>query len=134
MQDSIERLPMNVESVIRRIETEQLKSNLPKFRIGDSVTVHVKVREGDKERIQQFSGIVIARGGRGINQTITVRRISYGVGVERVFPLHSPMIEKFEIVKQGDTRRAKLYYLRHRTGKAAMAVKELKDQPAATNN
>ncbi len=114
-------------NVITKIETEQLKKDLPEIRIGDSVNVHVKVREGDKERIQVFSGVVIARKGRGINENITVRRISYGVGVERVFPVHSPMIEKFEITKRGDARRAKLYYLRKRTGKAALAVKESKE-------
>ncbi len=125
---------MNTDTLIKKIESEQLKSGIPNFRVGDSVNVHVKVREGDKERIQQFSGVIIARGGRGINETITVRRISYGVGVERVFPVHSPMIEKFEVVKQGVTRRAKLYYLRNRTGKAATAVKELRSEATSLRN
>ena len=120
-------------NLISKIESEQLKNNLPQFRVGDSVNVHVKVREGDKERIQVFSGVIIARKGRGINENITVRRISYGVGVERVFPLHSPMIEKFEITKRGDARRAKLYYLRNRTGKAALAVKEGRDVETQKN-
>jgi large subunit ribosomal protein L19 len=95
-----------------------------KFKVGDGVRVHTRVREGDKERIQIFSGIVIGRKGTGINQTFTVRRISYGEGVERVFPVHSPRIAKVEVEKQGKARRAKLNYLRERKGKEATAVRE----------
>ena len=95
------------------------KEALTSFAIGDTITVHVKIREGEKERIQLFSGIVIARDGGSATETFTVRRISHGVGVERVFPLHSPSVAKIEVESSGQTRRAKLYYLRDRTGKAA---------------
>jgi large subunit ribosomal protein L19 len=110
--------------IIEKIEHEQLKKGLPKFSVGDAVRVHTRIREGDKERIQAFAGIVIARKGYGISETFTVRRISYGEGVERVFPMHSPFIEKIEIERPGDVRRAKLYYLRKRVGKQAMRVDE----------
>ena len=109
---------------IDTISKEQQKSDLTKFKVGDGVRVHTRVVEGDKERIQIFSGIVIARKGTGINETFTVRRISYGEGVERVFPLHSPRIAKVEVEKQGKARRAKLNYLRDRKGKEATAVRE----------
>lgn len=105
--------------IIRAIEQEQMKKDVPDFQPGDTVRVHVKVVEGDKERIQAFEGVVIARKGRGLTENFTVRRISYGVGVERIFPIHSPRIEKIEILRRGKVRRAKLYYLRERTGKAA---------------
>lgn len=110
--------------IIDAIEKEQLKSGLAKFRVGDGVRVHTRVVEGDKERIQIFAGIVIGRKGRGLNETFTVRRISYGEGVERVFPLHSPRIAKVEVEKTGTARRAKLNYLRARKGKEATAVRE----------
>ena len=110
--------------IVATIEKDQLKSDLAEFRVGDGVRVHTRVVEGDKERIQIFSGIVIGRKGRGRNETFTVRRISYGEGVERVFPLHSPRIAKLEVEKQGKTRRAKLNYLRTRKGKEATAVRE----------
>jgi large subunit ribosomal protein L19 len=110
--------------IIQKIEKEQLKPGITGFRVGDSVRVHTRVVEGDKERIQIFSGIVIGRRGTGINSCFTVRRISYGEGVERVFPLHSPRIAKVEVERKGDVRRAKLNYLRDRKGKSAMAVKE----------
>ena len=110
--------------IIDAIEKEQLKTDVAKFKVGDGVRVHTRVREGDKERIQIFSGIVIGRKGRGINETFTVRRISYGEGVERVFPLHSPRISKVEVEKEGKSRRAKLNYLRTRKGKEATAVRE----------
>ena len=100
------------------------RSDLPAIRPGDTVRVHVKIKEGDKERIQIFAGIVIGRKGRGLNETFTVRRISYGEGVERVFPLHSPRIAKVEVEKEGRARRAKLNYLRTRKGKEATAVRE----------
>ena len=110
--------------IIDLIEKEQFKSDLTNFKVGDGVRVHTRVREGDKERIQIFAGIVIGRKGRGINETFTVRRISYGEGVERVFPIHSPRIAKVEIEKAGRARRAKLNYLRDRKGKEATAVRE----------
>jgi large subunit ribosomal protein L19 len=108
--------------IIKEITDIQVKTNLPAFKVGDGVRVHTKVREGDKERIQVYSGIVIARKGGGIHETFTVRRISYGEGVERVFPVNSPNIEKIEIERVSEPMRARLYYLRKRTGKAAMAV------------
>jgi large subunit ribosomal protein L19 len=111
-------------NIIDTISDEQQKGNVAEFKVGDGVRVHTRVVEGDKERIQIFSGIVIGRKGRGINATFTVRRISYGEGVERVFPVHSPRIAKVEVEKQGKARRAKLNYLRHRKGKEATAVRE----------
>jgi large subunit ribosomal protein L19 len=110
--------------IIDAIEKEQFKTETPAFRVGDSVRVHTRVVEGDKERIQIFVGIVIGRKGRGLNETFTVRRISYGEGVERVFPMHSPRIAKVEVEKEGRARRAKLNYLRTRKGKEATAVRE----------
>ena len=110
--------------IIKEITSTQLKATLPPFKVGDGVRVHTKVREGDKERIQIFSGIVIARKGSGIHETFTVRRISYGEGVERVFPTHSPNIEQIEIERESEPMRARLYYLRNRTGKAAVAIRE----------
>ena len=110
--------------IIDAIEKDQLKTDVAEFKVGDGVRVHTRVREGDKERIQIFAGIVIGRKGRGINETFTVRRISYGEGVERVFPIHSPRIAKVEVEKSGQARRAKLNYLRNRKGKEATAVRE----------
>lgn len=101
------------------IEKEQMKTDLPEFGPGDTVRVHVVVSEGGRERIQVFEGVVLARKGGGLSETFTVRRISYGVGVERVFPLHSPSIAQIEVVRRGRVRRAKLYYLRKLRGKAA---------------
>ncbi len=103
---------------IKLVEATQLKSDIPDFKAGDTVNVHVIVKEGDKERIQEFQGIVISRRGSGINETFTVRKISDGVGVERIFPLHSPRIAKIEKVKAGKVRRAKLYYVRKLAAKA----------------
>ena len=111
-------------TIIDKINQEQLKKETAKFNVGDSVRVHTIVKEGDKERVQIFAGVVIARRGSLINESFTVRRISYGEGVERVFPLHSPRIAKVEVETAGTARRAKLNYLRKRTGKAAMAVRE----------
>lgn len=105
--------------LIRQIENEQIKKDLPDFFPGDSVRVHVKVVEGARERTQVFEGIVIKRQGGSLRETFTVRRVTYGVGVERTFPLHSPKIERLEVMRHGDVRRAKLYYLRKLTGKAA---------------
>ena len=109
---------------LKIIAAESVKENAPKFEIGDTVRVDVKIREGDRERIQAFEGTVIAKKGSGVAETFTVRRVSYGVGVERVFPLHSPNVAAVTIVRHGKVRRSKLYYLRDRVGKAAK-VKEL---------
>ncbi len=106
-------------NIIQALEKAQLKEGIPAFRVGDTVKVHAKVVEGDKERIQVFEGVVIGRQGAGARETIRVRKLSYGVGVERLFPLHSPMIDKIELAKEGKVRRAKLYYLRELRGKAA---------------
>jgi large subunit ribosomal protein L19 len=111
-------------NIIQKIEKEQFKPEITPFRVGDTVKVHTRVVEGDKERIQLFSGIVIGRRGSGLNAFFTVRRISYGEGVERMFPLHSPRIAKIEVERQGNVRRAKLNYLRNRKGKQAVTVKE----------
>jgi len=111
-------------TIIGKIESEQLKNDLTAFNVGDTVKVHTRVVEGDKERIQIYSGIVIGRKGTGLNANFTVRRVSYGEGVERVFPLHSPRIAKVEIERRGAVRRAKLNYLRDRKGKSATTVKE----------
>lgn len=113
-----------MSKIIDAIEKEQLKTDGGKFKVGDGVRVHTRVVEGDKERIQIFAGIVIGRKGRGLNETFTVRRISYGEGVERVFPINSPRIAKVEVEKEGRARRAKLNYLRGRKGKEATAVRE----------
>ena len=104
---------------IRVLEQEQMRSDIPPFRVGDTVKINVKVVEGTRERIQAFEGLVIARKSGSVRETITVRRVSYGIGVERVFPLHSPRIDSIQIMKRGKVRRAKLYYLRDRVGKAA---------------
>ena len=117
--------------VIKELTAHQIKNDLPPFKVGDGVRVHTKVREGDKERVQVFAGVVIARKGHGIHETFTVRRISYGEGVERVFPVNSPNIDKIEIERESEPMRARLYYLRNRQGKAAMAVKERRAE--ATN-
>jgi len=106
-------------NIIQEITKEQLRQDLPKFRAGDTVKVHVKVIEGSRERIQLFEGVVIKRRGGGISETFTVRKISYGVGVERTFPVNSPKIDKLEVARRGKVRRAKLYYLRALRGKAA---------------
>ena len=105
--------------ILKSIEHEQLKNKIPELRVGNTVRVHVRIKEGNKERIQVFEGIIIKKQGGGVNATFTVRRISYGVGVEKTFLVHSPMIEKVEVVRVGKARRAKLYYLRDRVGKAA---------------
>lgn len=113
-----------MNQIIKDITAAQVKTNSVPFKVGDGVKVHTKVREGDKERTQIFAGVVIARKGSGIHETFTVRRISYGEGVEKVFPVNSPNVEKIEVEKNSENGRARLYYLRDRTGKAAMAVKE----------
>lgn len=105
--------------IISAVERPQMKEGIPSFRVGDTIRVHAKVVEGDKERIQVFEGVVIGRSGSGARETVRVRKLSYGVGVERIFPLHSPMIDKIELAKEGKVRRAKLYYLRELRGKAS---------------
>jgi large subunit ribosomal protein L19 len=112
------------QALLEKIESEQFRKNPVEFAVGDTVRVHTKVVEGDKERIQIFTGVVIGRRGRGLNEMFTVRRISYGEGVERVFPIHSPRVDKIEVERKGSVRRAKLTYLRKRIGKGAVAVKE----------
>jgi large subunit ribosomal protein L19 len=109
--------------LVKAVESEQLKNAYPEVEIGDFVKVHLKIKEGNRERVQVFEGTVIARKGGGLSESITIRRLSYGVGVERILPVHSPKIDKIEIVRKGLVRRAKLYYLRQRVGKAAK-VKE----------
>src|SRR5580658_11090544 len=115
--------------IIKEITAFQVKQDLTPFKVGDGVRVHTKVREGDKERVQVYSGIVIARKGHGIHETFTVRRISYGEGVERVFPVNSPNIDRIEIERESEPMKSRLYYLRHRTGKAAVAVREKEKRP-----
>src|SRR6187455_1466779 len=121
------------QDLLDKIHSEQFRKEPAKFNVGDSVRVHTKVVEGDKERIQVFAGVVIGRRGRGLNETFTVRRISYGEGVERVFPTNSPRVDKVEVERQGDVRRAKLTYLRTRLGRGATLVKEKEGKtPAKT--
>ena len=119
------------QALQKKIESEQFRKDDAKFNVGDTVRVHTKVVEGDKERIQIFSGVVIGRRGTGINETFSVRRISYGEGVERIFPLHSPRVDKIEVERHGDVRRAKLTYLRKRIGKGATLVKEMEAKAEA---
>ncbi len=120
------------QALLEKIESEQFRKEPADFAVGDSVRVHTKVVEGDKERIQVFSGVVIGRRGRGLNESFTVRRISYGEGVERVFPTHSPRVEKVEVERKGSVRRAKLTYLRKRLGRGATLVKE-REETVATS-
>src|ERR1700685_2840068 len=120
------------QALLDKIESEQYRKNPVDFGVGDSVKVHTKVVEGDKERIQIFSGVVIGRRGHGLNSTFTVRRISYGEGVERIFPVHSPRIDKVEGERTGSVRRAKLTYLRQRIGKGATLVTEKEGRTAAS--
>ena len=119
------------QALLKKIESEQFRKDDSKFAVGDSVKVHTKVVEGDKERIQIFAGVIIGKRGTGLNETFSVRRISYGEGVERVFPLHSPRVEKVEVEREGAVRRAKLTYLRKRLGKGATLVKEKAEKVAA---
>jgi len=113
-------------NLLELIDKEGIKDDVVPFKVGDTVKVHFKIVEGNKERIQVFEGLVIARKNGGVRETFTVRKISFGVGVERVFPVHSPRIDKIEVIRHGDVRRAKLYYIRDLTGKAATRVKEAK--------
>ena len=119
------------QALLDKIEKEQYRKEPLIFNVGDSVRVHTKVVEGDKERIQVFAGVVIGRRGHGLNEMFSVRRISYGEGVERIFPIHSPRVEKIEVERHGDVRRAKLTYLRKRLGKGATLVKEARKAVAA---
>ena len=114
-----------MSNIIDVIEKEGMRTDLPEFNIGDTVKVFVKVVEGNRERLQGFEGVVIARKNGGIRETFTVRRVSYGIGIERIFPLHSPKIDHIEVIRKGAVRRAKLYYLRERSGKSAK-IKEKK--------
>jgi|SRR6185436_9381315 len=118
------------QALLDKIQSEQFRKDNAKFGVGDSVKVHTKVVEGEKERIQVFSGVVIGKRGRGLNETFTVRRISYGEGVERIFPLHSPRVDKIEVERSGAVRRAKLTYLRKRLGKGATLVREKEEKAA----
>jgi large subunit ribosomal protein L19 len=111
--------------IIKSIEHEQLKNEIPVLKIGDTVRVHARIKEGNRQRIQVFEGIIIKKQGGGVNETFTVRRISYGVGVEKTFLIHSPNVEKVEVVRVGKARRAKLYYLRDRVGKAAKTKEQV---------
>ena len=113
-------------NTLDQIESAQLRDDIPKFNPGDTVRVDVRVIEGGRERTQAFEGVVIARKGGGIRETFTVRKISFGVGVERIFPVHAPIVQKIEVLRRGDVRRAKLYYLRDRVGKATR-IKEKRD-------
>ena len=116
-----------MNEIIRALEREQLRSDIPAFRVGDTVRVFVKVVEGSRERLQAFEGTVIARRNGSVRETFTVRRVSYGIGVERTFPLHSPCVDHIVVLRRGKVRRAKLYYLRNLSGKAAK-IKELRDR------
>jgi large subunit ribosomal protein L19 len=116
---------MSKNKIIEQIENEQLKSDVPEFGAGDSVVVQVRVREGNRERLQAYEGVVIARRNRGLNSAFTVRKISHGVGVERTFQTHSPQIESITVKRRGDVRKAKLYYLRERSGRSARIKEKL---------
>ena len=115
-----------MNEIIKNIEAAQLKENVPSFNVGDTVKVYVKIKEGDKSRIQLFEGTVIAKKHGGISETFTVRRVAHGCGIERVFPLHSPVVDRVEVVRKGKVRRAKLYYLRDRVGKAAKVKEQIR--------
>jgi large subunit ribosomal protein L19 len=119
-------------NVLDAVDAASLRSDIPTFRAGDELKVHVRVIEGSKSRIQVFQGIVIRRQGNGARETFTIRKVSYGVGVERTFPVHTPVIEKIEVVRRGDVRRAKLYYLRDLRGKAAKIREKRSDVEAST--
>jgi len=129
-QQTFDKKPkfLNIMTILAKIESEQFKSEITSFEVGDTIKVHTRVIEGDKERVQIYSGIVIGRKGCGINENFTVRRVSYGEGVERVFPLHSPRIAKIEVERCGAVRRAKLNFLRQRKGKSATTVKDRADR------
>ena len=119
-----------MSNILNELDNESKRDDIPGFRPGDTVKVHVKVVEGSRSRVQVFQGVVIRRQGGGLQETFTVRKVSFGVGVERTFPLHTPIVDKVEVVTRGDVRRAKLYYLRELRGKAAK-IKERRDTPVA---
>jgi large subunit ribosomal protein L19 len=120
--------------VIQEIESQQLKNNLPKFHVGDTISIHQRIIEGDKERIQIFTGIVIARRGSGLSETLSLYRFSYGAGIERVYLLHSPKIAKIEVIRTGKVRKSKLYYLRGRSGKASKVEEHIGPAKEASGN
>ncbi len=125
-----------MSTIINQLETEQLKQDIPDFRAGDTVVVQVKVKEGNRERLQAFEGVVIAKRNRGLNSAFTVRKISHGVGVERVFQTHSPLVDSIKVIRQGDVHQAKLYYLRERSGRSARIKQKIvrkKDKPQAAS-
>ena len=119
-------------SAIDKVKRAHLRRDLPGFRPGDTVRVHVKIKEGDKTRVQPFEGVVVGRRGKDIEETFTVRKVSFGIGVERIFPVHSPAIESIELLRPGHVRRAKLYYLREKEGKKAMRIKEAESRGVQT--
>jgi len=131
---------MSQQQILESLTKSMIKADLPRMDIGDNVNVHVRIVEGDKERVQVFQGVLIARSGRGVNEMITVRRVVEDIGIERIFPINSPMIAQFEIVRRGDSRRAKLYYLRERVGKSRRlrdrrrALKHVAGMPLAGQN
>ena len=118
-----------MNSIIESVENQQMRTDLPSFQSGDTVRVHVKIKEGDKERIQVFEGVVIARKHDGVRESVTVRKTSFGVGVERIFPLHATVVDRIEVIRRGRVRRAKLYYLRNLQGKAAR-IRERREEIA----
>lgn len=120
-------------ALIDKVTKKNLRSDLPEFRPGDTIRVHVKIREGEKERLQAFEGTVIARNNTGVSETVTVRKVSFGQGVERIFPLHAPVVDHIEVVRTGKVRRAKLYYLRDRRGKAARLKERVVKATAKSN-
>lgn len=127
---------MNQCQVIQSIEAEQLKNDIPAFKVGDSVNIHTRIKEGDKERIQTFSGTVISRKGSGLSETVTLYRFSYGAGIERVFLVHSPRIAKIEVLRSGKVRKAKLYYLRGTSGRKSRVKGDMsfRDEVVATSS
>ena len=126
MNEHLKKTEVTKMDALKLIAQDSLKTEVPEIEIGDTVKVHVKIREGEKERIQMFEGTVIARRGSGISETFTVRRVSYGVGVERVFPIHSPNVAGVDVIRHGRVRRSKLYYLRDRVGKAAKVKEQIR--------
>jgi large subunit ribosomal protein L19 len=126
VNEHLKKTEVTKMDALKLIAQDSLKTEVPEIEIGDTVKVHVKIREGEKERIQMFEGTVIARRGSGISETFTVRRVSYGVGVERVFPIHSPNVAGVDVVRHGRVRRSKLYYLRDRVGKAAKVKEQIR--------
>jgi large subunit ribosomal protein L19 len=120
--------------LLRAVDSSQMRADLPRFRPGDTVRVHVKIKEGEKYRIQIFEGVVIAHKNNGVSSTFTVRKVSLGYGIERIFPVHSPIIEKLEVVKSGKVRRARLYYLRGRRGKAARLKEAGRSERASSSS